>query len=231
MQFTVKVEWQQEDGTVAMAELGRIDSDGLNSATDFGLKLSDTKPILAQLQKIVTKIQVLSCCQSVRNCPSCRAPRSVKGYRVRRLDSIYGKVILRAPRFERCRACDCAGIYSPLTELLPERILPELLHLQAELSAKLPYSRTAAILQKFLPAIGGLSAMTTLNRTLVVGQRIEAELVGEKSTSSIFKRSRPNSMSYAPISTRTARPYLDTPALFATGNESERRTWNQRSTS
>ena len=47
MKFTVKVEWQQEDGTVATAELGRMNADGLNSATDLGLKLSDTKPILA----------------------------------------------------------------------------------------------------------------------------------------------------------------------------------------
>jgi hypothetical protein len=62
---------------------------------------------------------------------------------------------------------------------LPERVLPELCHLQSELSAELPYSRAAAILQKLLPATGGLSAMTTRNRTLVVGTRIERELVGE----------------------------------------------------
>ena len=40
MRFTVKVEWQQEDGTVTTAELGRIDSDALHSAADLGLKLS-----------------------------------------------------------------------------------------------------------------------------------------------------------------------------------------------
>ena len=179
MRFTVKVEWQQDDGTVAMAELGRIDSNALHEAADLGLKLSDTKPILAQLQNIVTNIQVRGYCESVRSCPSCRSPRRVKDHRERRLDSILGTVVLRAPRFQRCRACDCAGTYSPLTELLPERVLPELCHLQAELSAELPYSRAAAILQKFLPATGGLSAMTTRNRTLVVGKRIEGELVGE----------------------------------------------------
>jgi hypothetical protein len=66
MRFTVKVEWQQEDGTVTTAELGRIDSDALHSAADLGLNLSDTKPILAQLQNIVTNIQVRSYCESVR---------------------------------------------------------------------------------------------------------------------------------------------------------------------
>ncbi|MEA2538897.1 MAG: hypothetical protein QOH35_263, partial [Acidobacteriaceae bacterium] len=52
MRFIVKVEWQQEDGTVAAAELGGLDAVGLHSATDLGLKLSDTKPILTRLQNI-----------------------------------------------------------------------------------------------------------------------------------------------------------------------------------
>jgi hypothetical protein len=52
MRFTVKVEWQQEDGTVTTAELGRIDSDALHSAADLGLKLSDTKPILAAFHRL-----------------------------------------------------------------------------------------------------------------------------------------------------------------------------------
>jgi hypothetical protein len=116
---TVKVEWQQEDGTVATAELARIDSDALYTAADLGLKLSDTKPILAQIWSIVTNIQARSrsYCESVRSCPSCRTPRRVKDHRERRLDGMFGTVVLRAPRFERCRACDCAGTYSPLTEL------------------------------------------------------------------------------------------------------------------
>jgi hypothetical protein len=88
MRFTVKVEWQREDGTVATAELGDLDVDRLHSATDLGLKLSDTKPILARLQNIVTATQERSYCESVRNCPSCRAPRRIKDYRGRKLDSV-----------------------------------------------------------------------------------------------------------------------------------------------
>jgi hypothetical protein len=179
MRFTVKVEWQQEDGTVATAELGELDAGGLRSATDLGLKLSDTKPVLARLQNIVTATQISSYCESVRKCSSCRVPRRLKDYRERKLDSIFGTVILRAPRFECCQACDRPGVFSPLTELLPTRALPELGHLQAELAAEPPYSRAAAILQKFLPSTGGLSAVTTRNRTLVVGKRIERELIIE----------------------------------------------------
>lgn len=179
MRFIVKVEWQEEDGTVTTANLGQIDSDALQSAADVGLKLSDTKPILTQLQNIVTKVQMDRYCESVRSCPSCQLPRRIKDYRERRLDSVFGTVVVRAPRFECCRACESVGTYSPLTELLAQRVLPELCHLQAELSAELPYARAAAILRKLLPTTGGLSAMTTRNRTLVVGKRIERELVGE----------------------------------------------------
>ena len=67
---------------------------------------------------------------------------------------------------------------SPVTELLPTRALP-VGHLQAELAAELPYARASAILEKLVPSTGGLSAVTTRNRTLVVGKRIERELIGE----------------------------------------------------
>jgi hypothetical protein len=117
MRFTVKVEWQREDGTVATAELGRLDGAGLHSGTDLGLKSADTKAIFARLQNIIMTIQVRSYRKSFSNCPSCRAPRRIKEYRERRLDSVFGKVFRRAPRFERCRTCDRAGTHSPLSEL------------------------------------------------------------------------------------------------------------------
>ena len=66
MRFTVKVAWQQDDGTVATAELGELYAGGLRSATDLGLKLSDAKPILTRLQNIVTATQVSSYCESIR---------------------------------------------------------------------------------------------------------------------------------------------------------------------
>jgi hypothetical protein len=179
MRFTVKVEWQQEDGTLALAELGEVYAGDLRTATDLGLKLSDTKPILTRLQNIVAATQVKSYCESVRKCTSCREPRRIKDYRERKLDSVFGTVSLRVPRFERCQVCNRQVALSPLSELLPTRALPELGHLQAELAAELPYARAAAILRKLLPPTGGLSAVTTRNRTLVVGKRIERELMGE----------------------------------------------------
>ena len=80
MRFIVKVEWQEEDGTKAHADLGQIDSNAIQSASDVGLKLFDTKPILTQLQNIITKIQMDHYCQSVRCCPSCLSLPKIRSY-------------------------------------------------------------------------------------------------------------------------------------------------------
>ena len=62
---------------------------------------------------------------------------------------------------------------------MPERVSPELRHLQAELAAQLPYRQAAALLEELLPETGGLNYATTRNRTLAVGKRIEEEIRGE----------------------------------------------------
>jgi hypothetical protein len=70
-------------------------------------------------------------------------------------------------------------ITSPVSELLPERVSPELRDLQAELAAQLPYRQAAALLEELLPETGGLNYATTRNRTLADGKRIEEEIRGE----------------------------------------------------
>ena len=67
-------------------------------------------------------------------------------------------------------------ITSPVSELLPEPVSPELRHLQVKLAAQLPYRQAAALLDELLPETGGLNYATTRNRTLAVGKRIEEEI-------------------------------------------------------
>jgi hypothetical protein len=71
-------------------------------------------------------------------------------------------------------------VVSPLTDLLPLRVLPELRSPQAKLAADLPYARAAALLQELLPNKGGLNAMTTRSRTVAIGTALEAELCEEE---------------------------------------------------
>jgi hypothetical protein len=75
-----------------------------------------------------------------------------------------------------CRHCGERRLTSPVSELLPERVSPELRHLQAKLAAQLPYRQAAALLDELLPETGGLNHATTRNRTLAVGKRIEEEI-------------------------------------------------------
>jgi len=92
---------------------------------------------------------------------------------------VFGRLGVRVPSFDGCRHCGERLIASPVSELLPERVSPELRHLQAELAAQLPYRQAAALLEELLPETGGLNYTTTRNRTLAVGKRIEEEIRGE----------------------------------------------------
>jgi hypothetical protein len=103
----------------------------------------------------------------------------LKDYRCRRFNTVFGRLDVRAPRFDGCRHCGERLIASPVSKLLPERVSPELRHLQARLAAQLPYLQAAALLEELLPESGGLNYATTRNRTLAVGKLIEEEIRGE----------------------------------------------------
>jgi hypothetical protein len=179
LEFTITVNWRREDGSIATTQLGTLDRGACRSAEDVGLQLADAKPILGRLQEIVVSEQLQRYCEAVRPCPRCHRRRHLKDYRCRRFDTVFGRLAVRAPRFDGCRHCVERLIASPVSELLPERVSPELRHLQAELAAQLPYRQAAALLEELLPETGGLNYATTRNRTLAVGKRIEEEIRGE----------------------------------------------------
>jgi hypothetical protein len=179
MLYRVKVEWNEEDGGIATADLGQIECGSCQSAAEVGLKLADAKPILAKLQQVVVTQQLRRYCEAARLCPACKARKNLKDHRIRRLDTILGRIEVDAPRFDGCSHCGDKRVISPLSRLLPKRTTPELHHLQAKLATELPYGRVAGLLRELLPETGGLNSMTCLNLTLAVGQEIEKELCDE----------------------------------------------------
>ena len=86
---------------------------------------------------------------------------------------------MKAPRFEGCRACKDRPCVSPVSELLRDRVSPELRYLQAKFAAQLPYRQAADLLRELLPESGGLNHATTRNRTLAVGRSLDRELCRE----------------------------------------------------
>lgn len=60
-----------------------------------------------------------------------------------------------------------------MTEYVPERATPELIALEAKLSAQFPYRQVTAMMREFLPARKTLNHVTVRNRTLLAGKRID----------------------------------------------------------
>ena len=149
LEFTITVNWRREDGSIATTQLGTLDRGACRSAEDVGLQLADAKPILGRLQEIVVSEQVQRYCEVLRPCPRCHHRRHLKDYRRRRYDTVFGRLDVGAPRFDGCRHCGERGITSPVSELLPERVSPELRHLQAQLAAQLPYRQAVRPLRSW----------------------------------------------------------------------------------
>jgi hypothetical protein len=85
----------------------------------------------------------------------------LKDYRSRRFGTVFGRLGVRAPRFDGCRHCGERLIASPASELLPDRVSPELRNLQTKIAAQLPYRQAAALLEELLPETGSLNYATT----------------------------------------------------------------------
>jgi hypothetical protein len=172
------VNWRRKDGSIVTTRLGTLDRGASRSAEDVGLQLADAKPTLGRLQEVVVSEQLQRYCEALRPCPRCHRRRHLKDYRCRPFDAVFGRLDVRAPRFDGCRYCGERLIASPVSELLPERVSPKLRHLQAQLAAQLPCRQAAALLEELLPKTGDLNHPTTRNRTLAVGKRIEEEIRG-----------------------------------------------------
>jgi hypothetical protein len=157
LEFTITVNWRREDGSIATTQLGTLEGGACRSAEDLGLQLADSQRILGRLQEIVVSEQLQRYCEAVRPCPRCHRRRHLKDYRRRRFDTVFGKLAVRAPRFDGCRHCGERLIASPVSELLPERVSPELRHLQAKLAAQLPYRQAAALLDELYAMFGSFA--------------------------------------------------------------------------
>jgi hypothetical protein len=90
--------------------------------------------------------------------------------------SVLGTVRLRVPRYRYCK-CGCdTQVGNPISDVLPERVTPELRHLQVSLGAQTSYRKAAHLLRMLLPPVGGTTHATTRGRLIAVGERIDEEI-------------------------------------------------------
>src|ERR1700736_1677559 len=108
----------------------------LGDIADLGLTLSEPKRLWAALQQEIAAAQVREHAARKLLCSRCGDTCRVKDYREHVVATLFGQVRVRLPRF-RCAACGGieAGVHWPSYC----RATPELVRLQAHLSALMTY--------------------------------------------------------------------------------------------
>lgn len=179
VKWAVRLEAIDADGkTLELSDLMTIARD-VNRADrdDFGLKLSEGKAILEQIQARIAQHQVDQMAMRNRLCAGCRSERPIHDYRSRQIQTLFGKVTIRAPRFCACR-CEIeqqqthAG--SEVGRLLPGRTTPEFDHVLAELGARHSFREAARIMNMFVPTRGKHNHTGVRSRLGKVADQIEA---------------------------------------------------------
>lgn len=179
MELSISIETVFEDGRTAQHRLGtwRRTTEHLHSE-GIGLLLEDGHTMLAQIQKVAIEAQMEEISAVCRACPSCGKRRPIHDYRTRSLETLFGRLTVRAPRVKPCR-CQVAlnpriSPLSPLNHLLPDRATPEMKRLQAELGARHSFREAARLMEQLLPC-AQQSHMTVRDRLGRVADDIEHE--------------------------------------------------------
>lgn len=85
----------------------------------FGLRLEDGKRVVEQIQRAILCDQVEEITHESRVCPTCASVRAIHDYRTSVLDTLFGRIQVKAARLRRC-PCDAriaessGGAISPL---------------------------------------------------------------------------------------------------------------------
>lgn len=105
----------------------------------IGLRLEDGKRIAEQIRRVILYDQVDEIIRENRVYPDCASVRAIHDYRTRDLDTLFGRVRVKAAGMRRC-SCDArsaatpGGPISPLAYFFPDRATPKLQRLHAELA-------------------------------------------------------------------------------------------------
>ena len=150
-------------------------SDRIKSADDVGLRLDEAKQLLASVQRAVAASQFRRDDERRAICGTCGHRQSIKDYRARAIDTLFGRVDVRCPRY-RCRRCALTVAPPSLS-----RATSEFDTIRASLAAHLPYRVAADVLTRLLPVDAGAAHTTIRNRTAHIAERLEqsANQVGE----------------------------------------------------
>jgi hypothetical protein len=157
-----------------------IDHPGdLGDVAALGLTLAQGKRLVALVQQEIVSAQSRDHAVRRPDCRTCTIPCQVKDYRPHQIATVFGRVVLRLPRF---RCAGCGGTEAGVDWPSHCRSTPELDQLRAHLSSLMPYRVAAGLLEHLLPVDAGIHSETVRRRTLRVGEQLRDAAPAEPAT-------------------------------------------------
>jgi hypothetical protein len=115
---------------------------------DIGLTLAESKSLLAAIQKMLVEQQIAEYLETQRGCPHCGKSRGQKGSHTVTLQTLFGNLKIDSPRWSHCPCRpNQAKTFSPVAELLSERVSPERLYLETKWGSLISFALTAGLLK------------------------------------------------------------------------------------
>ena len=178
MKIKIQMTIENDSGETKMEDIVTINRGELSIET-VGLTLKEAKDVTANIQELMTRHQFMEYIAKKRFCSCCGKIRCVKGYHSLTFRTVYGKLKIKSPRLNYC---SCEGearkSFSPLANLLTERISPECLYLQTKMASLMSYGVTAKLLEEVLPIQVNKSSL--VNNCHKIASRLENELDEER---------------------------------------------------
>lgn len=160
MNIEIKVKITGPDGTAHTEKIATL-AKGADTIGEIGLSIAESKDLLLKLQQEIVSAQCVAYNTTRSCCPCCGRRLRCKARDQIRYRTVFGDVTVPSPRFYRCQCYDGpAKTFSPLTDLLPDHVAPELLWLETKWSSLVSFGVTADILKDVLPIDARLSPDT-----------------------------------------------------------------------
>ena len=132
---------------------------------------------MLQLSSIWSTSQCQGIASAHAHCERCDARLGLKGWHQRQIKTVFGLVKVQSPRVRYCRCANkpAGTSFSPLAQVVPTSMTPELEYLQVKWAAHLSYAAATALLSEVLPTADTISVSGMQRRVRVVGAALEHE--------------------------------------------------------
>ena len=186
--WRMKLVAELRPGVMMESEVARIERDEHAGLADLGLRLAETKRLIAALQAEIVPAQVAAVGERRRCCPSCGCRLASKGHYPVTFRSLFGDVPVRVRRLLVCPCQDAVEVKSfGVLDLGHDAVAPELAYVTTRYAALAPFGKVTALLDELLPIGGAKNAGTVRNRT----QRVGEQVVGRHATETAQRTTTP----------------------------------------